>query len=439
MAAYLRAQARAGAQALMLFESWAGLLATAAVPADSRCGARSALWRALRALGVPIIYYANQGSALMEEVRALDVDVDRRGLAVARWARCARILGRDKAIQGNLDPAALFAAPEELQRADRRRARGRRPRRLGISSTWVTASGRIPIRMPSRGSLIMSMSAPAHSGCSGDLAGRSRRLLSRLAGAHLRAFEILEEARAFTQRAWSKPEGHRLQGGGERRLMRGEVFEKVGVNFSHVWGALQPQFRSQIAGAEESEGSFTACGISLVAHMYNPYVPAVHMNLRYLCTSRAWFGGGSDLTPTFPFDEDTADFHAALHGACDTYRAGCLSPNTRSDATGIFICRIGRNHAASAGFSSMSWRAAIRLRDFAFVRAVGEAFLGVFPKIVARRKDEAFDARARDQLLVKRGRYVEFNLVYDRGTQFGFGTDADPEAYLMSLPPLVRW
>ena len=102
--------------------------------------------------------------------------------------------------------------------------------------------------------------------------------------------------------------------------MRGEVFEKVGVNVSHVWGTLAPEARGQVAGAEESDGRFVACGISLVAHMVNPYVPAVHMNLRYLATSRAWFGGGSDLTPTFPFAEDTADFHAALRGACDGYR-----------------------------------------------------------------------------------------------------------------------
>ena len=117
-----------------------------------------------------------------------------------------------------------------------------------------------------------------------------------------------------------RPEGHRLQGGGETRLMRGEVFEKVGVNVSHVWGVLSDQARGQVAGAAQSDGRFVACGISLVAHMWNPYVPAVHMNLRYLRTSSAWFGGGSDLTPTFPFEEDTAEFHAALRGACDAYR-----------------------------------------------------------------------------------------------------------------------
>src|SRR5262249_45123306 len=120
---------------------------------------------------------------------------------------------------------------------------------------------------------------------------------------------------------WSKPEGHRLRGGGESRLMRGAVFEKVGINVSHVWGVLAPEAHAQVAGARESAGRFAACGISLVAHMANPYVPAMHMNLRYLCTSRAWFGGGADLTPTFPIEEDTQAFHAALRAACDGYRA----------------------------------------------------------------------------------------------------------------------
>jgi len=134
------------------------------------------------------------------------------------------------------------------------------------------------------------------------------------------AFEAFEPVSRFEARSWTKPEGHRLHGGGESRLMRGEVFEKVGVNVSHVWGVLAPEAHGQVAGAQASDGRFVACGISLVAHMVNPYVPAVHLNLRYLCTSRAWFGGGSDLTPTFPFIEDTEVFHGALRRACDGYR-----------------------------------------------------------------------------------------------------------------------
>jgi coproporphyrinogen III oxidase len=252
------------------------------------------------------------------------------------------------------------------------------------------------------------------------------------------AFEAFEPLQRFEARRWNKPEGHRLQGGGESRALRGQAFEKVGVNVSHVWGVLPPEARGQVSGARESAGHFSACGISLVAHMCNPYVPAVHMNLRYLATSRAWFGGGSDLTPTFPFEEDTADFHAALAAACQVlgpgayaeYKAWCdryfYLPHRQEPrgVGGIFFDDL------AAGAAGTEW---------AFVRAVGEAVLGVYPRLVARRKDTPYEAAAREQLLVKRGRYVEFNLVYDRGTRFGFSTDADPDAYLMSLPPVVKW
>jgi coproporphyrinogen III oxidase len=252
------------------------------------------------------------------------------------------------------------------------------------------------------------------------------------------AFEAFEPRSRFEVRAWSKPAGHRLQGGGQSRLMRGEVFEKVGVNVSHVWGVFSPQARAQVAGADESDGQFVAAGISLVAHMWNPYVPAVHMNLRYLRTSRGWFGGGSDLTPTFVFEEDTRLFHQALRLPCDAYRRDAYEefkawcdryfylPHRQEPrgVGGIFFDDLASGDAAA---------------DFAFVKGVGEAFLGVYPQLVARRKDTPFDDDAREKLLIKRGRYVEFNLVYDRGTKFGFSTDADPEAYLMSLPPLVRW
>jgi len=252
------------------------------------------------------------------------------------------------------------------------------------------------------------------------------------------AFEAFEASCRFEARSWSKPPGHRLQGGGESRLMRGEVFEKVGVNFSHVWGVLEPQARVQVAGAEESAGRFIACGISLVAHMMNPYVPAVHMNLRYLATSRAWFGGGSDLTPTFPFDEDTAEFHQALGGACEAFRPGAYA-EFKAWCDRYFYLPHRHEPRGVGGIFFDDLAGADRAADFSFVRSVGEAFLGVYPQIVARRKGTPYDEAAREQLLWKRGRYVEFNLVYDRGTRFGFSTDADPDAYLMSLPPLVRW
>ena len=252
------------------------------------------------------------------------------------------------------------------------------------------------------------------------------------------AFEAFEPQARFSVRSWSKPAGHRLQGGGESRLMRGAVFEKVGVNVSHVWGVLPPEARGQVSGSEASEGRFSACGISLVAHMMNPHVPAVHMNLRYLSTSRAWFGGGSDLTPTFPVAEDSADFHAALRRACDAYRPGAYE-QFKAWCDRYFYLPHRQEPRGVGGIFFDELAGESRDDDFAFVRGVGEAFLEVYPRIVARRKDTPYDDAAREQLLYKRGRYVEFNLVYDRGTRFGFSTDADPEAYLMSLPPVVRW
>jgi coproporphyrinogen III oxidase len=252
------------------------------------------------------------------------------------------------------------------------------------------------------------------------------------------AFEAFERSSRFEAREWKKPDGHGLKGGGHSRLMRGAVFEKVGVNVSHVWGVLAPEARSQMSGALESDGRFVACGLSLVSHMVNPYVPIVHLNLRYLATSRAWFGGGSDLTPTIPIEEDTAQFHAALRGACDGFRAGAYA-EYRAWCDRYFYLPHRHEPRGVGGIFFDDLAAGEAGAEFAFVRAVGEALLAVYPRIVARRKDTPYDEAARERLLLKRGRYVEFNLVYDRGTRFGFSTDADPEAYLMSLPPLVRW
>ncbi|MGH8217660.1 MAG: oxygen-dependent coproporphyrinogen oxidase [Steroidobacteraceae bacterium] len=252
------------------------------------------------------------------------------------------------------------------------------------------------------------------------------------------AFEAFEPSARSEARSWSRPEGHRTQGGGESRLMRGAVFEKVGVNVSHVWGTLSPQGRAQVQGAEQSDGRFTACGISLVSHMVNPYVPTVHMNLRLLSTSRAWFGGGADLTPTFPVSEDTAEFHRALEQACEAYRPGAYR-EFKEWCDRYFYLPHRREPRGVGGIFFDELASGDIERDFAFVQGVGAAFLSVYPRIVARRRDTSYDEAAREQLLYKRGRYVEFNLVYDRGTRFGFATDADPEAYLMSLPPLVRW
>jgi coproporphyrinogen III oxidase len=271
-------------------------------------------------------------------------------------------------------------------------------------------------------------------GLSGEMAVFCRDLQSRICA----AFEAFEPRARFEPKSWRRPEGHRLQGGGDMRVMRGDVFEKVGVNVSHVWGTFEPKFREQIPGAAESEGAFVACGISLVAHMTNPYVPAVHMNLRYLHTSRGWFGGGTDLTPTFPFDADTELFHAALERACEAYRPGAYR-EYKEWCDRYFYLPHRKEPRGVGGIFFDELASGDARADFAFARSVGEAFLSTYPVLIARRKDTPYDEDAREKLLLKRGRYVEFNLVYDRGTRFGFGTDADPEAYLMSMPPLVRW
>ncbi len=272
----------------------------------------------------------------------------------------------------------------------------------------------------------------------GDFANTAVAFFRDLQGRICAAFEAFEPASRFELRAWSRSPEHRTQGGGESRLMRGSVFEKVGVNVSHVWGVFPQQAWGQVTGAAESEGRFVACGISLVAHLCNPYAPAVHMNLRYLRTSREWFGGGSDLTPTFPFDEDTTAFHEALRKACDSYRPGAYR-EFKEWCDRYFYLPHRQEPRGVGGIFFDDLASDSRQSDFGFVRAVGEAFLRAYPQIVARRKDTAFDDAAREKQLIKRGRYVEFNLVYDRGTKFGFSTDADPDAYLMSLPPLVRW
>jgi coproporphyrinogen III oxidase len=271
-----------------------------------------------------------------------------------------------------------------------------------------------------------------------DLAATATAYFQDLQRRCCAAFEAFEPGCRFTASRWTKPQGHPLEGGGESRLMRGAVFEKVGVNVSHVWGVLSSTARAQVSGADASDGRFVACGISLVAHMTNPYVPTVHMNLRYLSTSRAWFGGGADLTPAFPFEEDTVEFHAALRRACDAYREDAY-PEFKAWCDRYFYLPHRHEPRGVGGIFFDDLSSGDTAADFAFVRSVGEALLEVYPRLVARRKDTPYDEAARERLLYKRGRYVEFNLVYDRGTRFGFSTDADPEAYLMSLPPVVKW
>ncbi len=280
-----------------------------------------------------------------------------------------------------------------------------------------------------------------------DMAGFSVRVadwFEKLRDNICGAFEIIESEAEdsplsdqpsghFQRKDWTRDGG----GGGQISVMHGRVFEKVGVNISVVHGQFAEDFRAQIPGATD-DGQFWAGGISIVAHPQNPFVPAAHMNTRFVITSKAWFGGGGDLTPLKPAPKQVNTFHADLKACCERHDSDYY-PKYKQWCDDYFYLKHRDEPRGAGGIFYDYLDSGDREADFSFTRDVGSSFAGSYVNIVRETMNKHFTAEDRHFQLVRRGRYVEFNLLYDRGTSFGLKTGGNIEAILMSLPPEVRW
>jgi len=227
------------------------------------------------------------------------------------------------------------------------------------------------------------------------------------------------------------------EGGGEYRILQnGKVFEKVGVNFSKVYGKFPKKFQKKIPGADK-DPNFWACGISVVMHMQNPHIPAMHFNTRYICTTQNWFGGGIDVTPTFKDNMEKKIFHKTLNKMCNRHNKKYYTKYKKWCDEYFFLPH--RNEPRGIGGIFFDYKKDNFEKDFIFVRDVGVTFQKIFNDIIKRKMNKRWSLKDKGRQFIKRGRYVEFNLLYDRGTKFGLQTGGNVEGILMSLPPIAKW